>query len=163
MLDRVVDSDSAADSYVSTATALLGEHRLRCGEVDDARRLALLSRDSCLAGDQASIQEWCTLLAKVEAQQGRLTVARGLAEQAVTAAEQTDMILTRVSALEGRAGVLVADGDRSNARADLDRALHLLESKGDRPGARRLRAELADLDAASSGARRTTGTARVAK
>ena len=69
--------------WLSTLLPMLGEVRLRQGDVEEARRCAERSRDICPPRDIESNARWRALLARVESLAGGTTRHYGLAAEAI--------------------------------------------------------------------------------
>lgn len=136
-------------SYLSSLAPELGMVLFQLGDVAQARAMADLGQKISPPRDRYSQASWRALLARVEAVEGDLAMATGLADEAVEWIEQTDQVLSIAEMRTARAEVHKAAGRLEEARADLHVALETYERKGSRTGARRTQASLAALPAPS--------------
>ena len=148
MLRRGVEAlqEIGERTYRSSLAVLLGEVRLALGDPAEARRWVELGRDLTSSKDVLSQASWRSLLARVEAADGRPGAALTLADEAVRLIEQADDMTARARTHEGRAEVLAMAGRHGESVSELQVALTLYRDKGDRVCAQRLRSLIADSD-----------------
>ena len=132
-------------SYLSTVAPMLGDIRLRQGDIEAARGLAEMGRDLALDEDVASQAQWRILLAKVAAREGETDRAVLLATEAVEWMERSDQLSWTADLHMGRAEVQVSAGLLDDARSSVRHALQLYQTKENIPDSRRARARLDEL------------------
>ena len=132
---------------MSTAVALLAEALYRLGRDDDAMLATIASEGAAADDDVASQMAWRGVRAKVLARRGDLREAERLAREAVELAEGTDLLNMAADAHRDLAIVLEAAEKAQEARAELERALELYESKGNTISAAPARSMLGRLGA----------------
>lgn len=132
ILDRMGDK-----TYRNTNAAFQGQAALLQGRIDEAERLALLSRDMGTTDDVLNEALWRSLLARVHSERGRHDEARELARAAVDILESTSMLDARGDAYLDLAEVLRCGGDEPGAASAAQAACALYEQKGNLVGVRR--------------------------
>lgn len=144
--------EAALPGYLSTYAPKLGRSLCVLGRHDEAEPLAQLGRE--LGGEQdASAQMlWRQVQALVHADRGEHAEAEPLAREAVTIAEETDALNWQGDALCGLAQVLQTAGRSDEAAATLQQALERYERKRNVAMAAQVRARLAAITGANTGA-----------
>jgi tetratricopeptide (TPR) repeat protein len=117
-------------SSLSTTAALRGQFLYKLGRLEEARRWHALAIETSFVGDLHTQIPATSLGAKLAARGGDKDRARELGEQSVSLAEQTDLSHFRGPVFADLAEVLELTGDPLGARAALERALAICESKG---------------------------------
>ncbi len=115
---------------MSTAVALLAEALYRLSRDDDAMLATIVSEGAAADDDVASQMAWRGVRAKVLARRGDLRDAERLAREAVERADGTDLLNMTGDAHRDLAIVLEAAERDEEARAELECALELWETKG---------------------------------
>jgi class 3 adenylate cyclase/tetratricopeptide (TPR) repeat protein len=115
---------------LSTYAALLARALVNEGEDAEADHYARLSEETTLAEDILSQVLWRDARARLLCRSGDVDEARGLAEGAVSLAEQTDDLNLIGDALATLGAVHAAADEVSKATAAYDRARELYERKG---------------------------------
>ena len=135
-------------AHLATQATLLGEALYAQNRHDEALRWADVA-SSCAASDDVGAQfSWRALRAKALAHQGALDEAEALAREAAEGAAATDSISQHASVLLALGEVLWLSGQAPAAAECIEEACVLLESKGNRVGARHARAKLDDVRSA---------------
>jgi class 3 adenylate cyclase len=117
------------DSDTADTAALLARACLALGRDDEADELC--SESERLAGHALKPAiAWRTVRAQLLARAGAHEEARRVAEEAVSIAERTDILVDHGDACLALATVLTSAGDVAGARAAAERALGLYEAKG---------------------------------
>jgi tetratricopeptide (TPR) repeat protein len=125
--------------YRSTVAAFLSQVLLAAGRADEALHFTEVAESLGEADDVLTQVPWRGVRAKILAAQGDAEAGRRLAAEAVELAAATPDIHLRADALVDLADVLEAIGDPESAGPPLREALQLLEQKGDRVSAGRIR------------------------
>ena len=125
--------------YLSSAAALLAHALSGRGELDEAERFSRTSEHSAAADDAFSQVLWRSARAKIRARRGELAVAEGLAREAVSAAERTDLLNTHGDTLADLGEVLALAGRPAEAIAVFEQAAEIFERKGNRASLERVR------------------------
>ncbi len=131
--------------WVLRAAALLGEALYQQQRYAEAEGYAAVIRASASWDDVEAQAKWRLLSAKLLAQRGRLSEAEALAEEALVLVESTDALILRAAALVDLAEIRRVAGLRSEARAPLQEALRLYETKGNTMAAAKAAATLEEL------------------
>jgi class 3 adenylate cyclase len=139
---------SGERSFLSTVAPMLAEIRLRRGDTEAAAELAAMGQSLTLAEDVVSQSLWRILTAKIAARNGDLGRALSLAAEALEWMERSDQLQWIGNIHRERAEVQLLADQPGDARASLQRALELYETKGDIPDSRRARRSLDDLASA---------------
>lgn len=116
--------------YLSTLSASLGRAALLRGDVEEAERLLVRSRELGVADDVLNEAVWRAGLAQVRAVQGRLDEAVALAREAVEIIDRTDMLDSRGDCYLDLAEVLRGAGDERGATEAATSARLLYLEKG---------------------------------
>jgi class 3 adenylate cyclase/tetratricopeptide (TPR) repeat protein len=124
---------------LSTFAALLADALVVLGDEEDAGRYMRLSEESALSEDVLSQVLWRIAGAQVMYREGALDASRGLADEAVTLAEETDDLNLTGDAFANLGSVLTAIGQSSEAAVAYRRAVVLYERKGNVVSAARAR------------------------
>jgi len=124
-------------SFLSTATAYLGEALYRLGELDEAERRSEISEELGASDDHLNEATWRALRAKVLAARGDLDTAEALAREAVAIAATTDFFELLAGAWLDLGEILQAAGKTQEAMSAAEEALTRYEQKGNRVGAGR--------------------------
>jgi DNA-binding SARP family transcriptional activator len=132
----------------STATAFLADTLYGLGRLAEAERQVNLSEQLAGVDDWASHANIWSVRAKILGRRGELERARAAADEAIGIADATDDLDSRGAFWMDKAEVLRLAGDPDGAASCLDRALDLLERKGNVVLAARARTSLAELGAA---------------
>ncbi len=117
-------------SMFPTALALLGQARFLCGDTEGGEQAANESRETAMIDDVPSQMVWRQVLAKVLVGRGESDAAVAFAHEAVTIADQSDLLTMAGQAYLDAADVFQAVNDLSRARASLDRGRALFVEKG---------------------------------
>jgi class 3 adenylate cyclase/tetratricopeptide (TPR) repeat protein len=128
--------------FRSTVAALLSEALWELGELEDAERFASEAREIAEDDDVWSQVLWRCTVARIQAVMGDITTALDVADNAVKRAAGTEEPGLLATALRAQAFVRARAGWDSEARAGLLEALALVEEKGDRATAERIRSSL---------------------
>ncbi|HEY5024040.1 MAG TPA: adenylate/guanylate cyclase domain-containing protein [Acidimicrobiales bacterium] len=139
---------SGERSFLSTVAPLLADIRLRRGDMEAATELAALGQSLTHDEDVVSQSLWRIVSAKIAATNGDLGRALVLAAEALEWIERSDQLQWIADIHKGRAEVQLLADRPDEARASLQRALQLLEIKGDIPDSRRVRRSLNALSSA---------------
>ena len=131
--------------YLSTTAAVLAVVLCTEGRHDEAERYVQEARELGAEDDLTTQIYWRCAQAEVHANRGELSEAFRLLDEVQNQLDPTDFADDRAAALMSRAVVERAAGDRDRARITLERALDLLEQKGDVTGAAGVRDRLAAL------------------
>jgi class 3 adenylate cyclase/tetratricopeptide (TPR) repeat protein len=131
--------------YLSTTAALLGVVLCAEGRHAEAEHYVQEARELGAEDDITTQVYWRCAQAEVHASRSEFTEAFGLLGEVQNRVDATDYSVERAAALMSRAVVEKAAGDRDLARATLERAIELLEQKGDVTGAAGTRERLAAL------------------
>jgi tetratricopeptide (TPR) repeat protein len=135
-------------SYLSGASALLGQAYYGVGELDEAERWAARSRELGASDDLLLQMLWRQVQAKVLARRGAAAEAEELAREAVAVAEQTDMLDFQAHTYADLAEVLELGGRAEEAAEAFEHALLRCEQKENLAVASRVRERLKGLRAA---------------
>jgi class 3 adenylate cyclase/tetratricopeptide (TPR) repeat protein len=141
-------ADLGERSYLSGASALLGQAYYGLGELDEAETWAARSRELGASDDQLAQMLWRQVQAKVLARRGAADEAEQLAREAVAVGEQTDMLHFLALAYIDLGEVLEFVGRLGDATEPFEQALVRFEQKGSVAGASRVRRRLEALRAA---------------
>ena len=119
------------DAYVSASAAWLGVVMCEQGRFDEAQRYAELS-ETVLGEDLEEDVEWGTrcIKARVAIAAGDLAKASELAFEAARLTKEVEIVWVRGYALETAAEVLVAAGEKDEAKIAFGKALDLYRAKG---------------------------------
>jgi len=128
--------------FRSTIAAYLSEAHWELGDLAEAERYAGIARTIADDDDVESQVIWRATAAKVQAVMGDITAALELAEEAVTRAAETEEVALHAHALDARGFVQARAGWDTEANTSRNEALALLEKKGDRATAGRIRSSL---------------------
>ena len=127
---------------LSTQAGELGHALCALGCYDEAEEWARKSRELGASDDIVTQMLWRQVLSKVKAQRRAFEEGERLAREAVQLGEQTDMLVAIGLAHLDLAEVLELAGRRSEAVAELTKALELFDRKGDLPMAAQARTRL---------------------
>jgi class 3 adenylate cyclase/predicted ATPase len=116
--------------YLSTFAALLSQALSAERKDEEADRYTRLSEESALAEDVLSQVLWRKTRAHVICRAGDFEEGRGLAEEAVALAEETDDLNLTADALVSLGAAFEMGGESSAATSTYQRALQLYERKG---------------------------------
>lgn len=144
-LDRVGQRANAA-----SVAAQLAETLVSAGRYEEAASLTVASEAAASPDDVHAQIAWRVARAKVSAALGDGAAAEQIARQAVGLAYETDSPFYTAEALEALAVALDAAGRPTEAEAAAGDALRLLEAKGNRVGAARIRTARAAVRTAST-------------
>jgi class 3 adenylate cyclase len=131
--------------YLSTVAALLAQALFLQGRLDEAERLAGVSKEACDESDVISQMLWRQSQARVLASRGELETAERLAREAVRIGGTTDDIVGHGEALVALAEILRVVDRPGEAGTALEYAIELFRRKGVVVLENRARAGLADL------------------
>ena len=131
--------DAGESGFLSTFSAELGRVLYLLDELDEADRMAELSRSLTAPNDLASQIGWRGVRARLLARAGEHAEALAMAERAVELGRDSDYLTFRGEAFEALADVHRLAGRKVEAGNALRSALELFERKGDVVTARRLR------------------------
>jgi class 3 adenylate cyclase/tetratricopeptide (TPR) repeat protein len=132
-------------AYLSTTAAYLAQVIVAQGRDEEAERFTELSEELAAGYDLATQAMWRGVRAKILARRGVASEAEHLAREAVTLADQTDLLNTRADAVIDLAHVLQEADRLDEARKAASSGLSLYEQKGNVVAAERARAHLARL------------------
>jgi predicted ATPase/class 3 adenylate cyclase/DNA-binding winged helix-turn-helix (wHTH) protein len=132
-------------AMLSTTAALLAQALLAEGRDEEAERFAEESEQLAAAGDLITQVLWRGARARALAGRGQAEAATRLARQAVALAGRSDFVNDRGDAQVDLAVVYRHAGHMEHARAALEEALRLYETKGNSVAAGRVRADLVSL------------------
>ena len=135
-------------SYLSGASALLGQAYYGLGDLDEAESWAGRSRELGASDDLLAQMLWRQVQAKVLARRGAGAEAERLAGEAVAVAEQTDMLDFQALAYADLGEVLELGGRVADAAAAFEQALGRLKEKENIAQSTRVRVRLDALRAA---------------
>jgi class 3 adenylate cyclase/tetratricopeptide (TPR) repeat protein len=149
-LRRAYDAlDAVGERFaLSTVAGLLAQALLEQGELDEAIVFCDRSRDLTTEADIATQALWRYVRARILAQQGAPDDGETLAREAVALLESTDAIVYQIEARIALAEALAAGGQPEAARAALNSAESLAETKGGVVILSGVLRRLEDLDAA---------------
>ena len=137
-------------SYLSGASALLGQAYYGLGELDEAETWADRSRELAASDDVLGQMLWRQVQAKVLARRGAGAEAERLAREALAVGELTDMLHFLALAYADLAEVLELEGKLEEAAEALEQALVRFEQKESLAQAARVRGRLDSLRATSA-------------
>jgi class 3 adenylate cyclase/tetratricopeptide (TPR) repeat protein len=128
----------------SLASGQLAESLFELGRLDEAKRWTETAEELSTRDDVSSQMVWRQVRAKVLARQGAHADAERHARNAVSLADQTDMLNWQGRALVDLAEVLAVAGRPEEAADELGRAIALYERKGNLVAAAKARSRLRD-------------------
>jgi class 3 adenylate cyclase/tetratricopeptide (TPR) repeat protein len=134
-------------AYLSTSAAALAGALYELDRLDEAERFTGISEETADPTDLASHILWRSVRGKILARRGRLEEAEQLVRDAVTIAEDTDLLDAKGDALLDLGEVFELAGRREEAREAVARALDLYERKESTVLAEQARRKLAELSA----------------
>ncbi len=137
----------------SLATAWLADTLYAVGRYSEAERHVEMGEQLAVVDDYAANSKLRSVRAKILARRGEFQRAKAAVEEAVGIADATDDLDSRGALWMDKAEVLQLAGEREGAASCLDRAIELLEQKGNVVMAGRARANLAELHAAAASSR----------
>ncbi len=129
-------------AYLSTTAAYLAQAVFAQGRDEEALQFADVSENLAASDDLATQVMWRSVRAKVLARQGQTEEGEKLAREAVTLAEESDLLNLRGDALIDLAHVLREADSYDAARAAASSGLSLYEQKQNIVAARSARAHL---------------------
>lgn len=135
------------NAFLGSHAALLGLELCRLGRFDEAESCARRSRSVCDRDSVIAQGLWREVQALVESQRGNHEDAEQLAREALEWLERTDSPAFQGRAQSDLGEILLAAGRRGEAAAAFAQALDCYESKRILPLARRVREQLATLEA----------------
>jgi tetratricopeptide (TPR) repeat protein len=144
LLEELGDTAHRASAAGELAASLLA-----LGRLDEADESTRTSEALSASDDVVSHMLWRQVRAQVLAHRGEEAVAERLAREAVSLAEDTDMLNSHGNALAALAEVYVLAGRLDEGRMNLEQALALYERKGNVVAAAKARGRLDDLRAVS--------------
>ena len=134
-------------SFGSTTAAVLAQVLFERDELDEAERFTRLAEEAAAPRDISSQGHLRAVRARILARRGALERAERLAREAVDIVRESDFVDVKTSALLALAEVLWQQGRDEEAAAAADNALALLDAKGNRALAGRVRDVIAELAA----------------
>jgi class 3 adenylate cyclase/tetratricopeptide (TPR) repeat protein len=138
--------------FLSSMVGQLAEALYRQGRFHEAEEAAKRTADLATSDDFDPNYHWRSVVARVLAQRGEFAEAERLARGAVAIVETTDWHHQRGSALSSLGEVLELAGRKEEARSAYEQALAAFERKEALPEAEAIRARLASVGSATSGA-----------
>ncbi len=136
---------------LSTIDGLLARVLEAQGKLDEAEEVTHAAEAIAAEDDVDAQAIWRGVRARILARRGQVPEAMDLANQAVALRNTTDSLILQAEALIDLAEVQLASADPAACTVALDRALALVEAKGDLVTSGRLRARRAAITAASGG------------
>jgi predicted ATPase/class 3 adenylate cyclase len=136
--------------FRSTLACLLAGVLFDAGRYEEAEHYARVAAELATADDVETQASLRAVQAKLEARAARWDEAESLIDEAVSLLSRTDFTALQAKALIDRAEILGGRGRGAAARADLEEALRLAETKQTRPEADRARELLGSLPPALS-------------
>jgi class 3 adenylate cyclase/tetratricopeptide (TPR) repeat protein len=134
-------------SFRSTIAATLAEVLFEQGELDEAERFTRLAEEAAAARDISSQVQLRAVRGRILARRGKLDEAEAVARDAVDLVRSSDFLNLKANAGLALADVLRQTGRREEAAARGTEALALLDAKGNRALADRMRKVFAKLAA----------------
>ena len=138
-------ADVGEKNVLCNVAALLAEALYRQGKIKEAFRLTDVAKRAAAPADLFAQVYWRTPRAKVLAKQGRLDEAEQLVQEALAFAYRTDSLNTRGDARMDAAEVFRLDERPLEAAAQMRKAIHAYDRKGNRTASRKARCLLAEL------------------
>jgi tetratricopeptide (TPR) repeat protein len=135
------------------ATAWLAGTLYAVGRYSEAERHVEMGEELATVDDYAANSKLRSVQARIMARSGDFEHAKAAAEEAVTIADVTDDLDSRGALWMDKAEVLQLAGDPEGAASSLERAIELLEQKGNIVLAGRARAKLRELHAPAGSSR----------
>jgi class 3 adenylate cyclase/tetratricopeptide (TPR) repeat protein len=133
----------------SLASGQLAESLYQLGRLDEAMKWTETAQQLSSEDDVGSQMVWRQVRAKIRARQADFVGAEQLAREAVSLAEQSDMLNWHASALADLAEVLALSGRHEDAAVELGRAIDLYQRKGNAVAEAQTRRRLAELQEAA--------------
>jgi tetratricopeptide (TPR) repeat protein len=132
-------------SALCNVAAVLAQALYLQGEDDESLRFAAEAQRAAAGSDRWAQVYWRGAQAKLLARQGSLDEAEELAGEAIAFAFDTDSLNTRGDALMDAAEVFRLADRPEEAAAQMRKAIHAYDRKGNRVAARKARRALAEL------------------
>jgi tetratricopeptide (TPR) repeat protein len=117
-------------SYQCSLACMIGQSLVAQGRMVEAEAYARTGAGLAAHDDYDAQIMWRSVLSRVHASRGEHAEAEALAREAVRLAFETDFFQSRADSLSDLAEVLASAGRPDEARAEAERAIEILDAKG---------------------------------